>query len=177
MSEWYDIPSEEMTLEQARSVVRELRKKVAEQFAKTQNEWISVNDRLPEILEEVFVLILPEEGDITYDIGYISTGGFWDTVWHDSNEPQKVKNDFITHWMPIPNLPSDYEDADEIFDDLIKKWGHKTKCCKCGREFEIMYSTNVMCPECRYNIKNLRLKRSEKKPALHFYFEENKDET
>lgn len=38
MNEWYDIPSEEMTLEQARSAVRELRKKVAEQFANMQNE-------------------------------------------------------------------------------------------------------------------------------------------
>ena len=177
MSERYDIPSEEMTLEQARSAVRELRKKVAEQFANMQNEWVSVKDRLPEILEEVFVLILPEEWDITYDIGYINTAGYWETVWHDSREPQKAQTDFITHWMPIPKLPSDYEDADHIIDDLIKKWGHKTKCCKCGREFEIAYSTDVMCPECRHKIYSLWLKRSEKKPELHFYFEENNNET
>lgn len=126
------------------------------------SEWISVKDRLPEIGEEVFVLILPKEWDITYDIGYINSIGYWDTVWHSSQEFQSSKNDFITHWMPIPKLPSDYEDADHIFDDLLEKWGHKTKCCKCGKEFEVKHAVDALCDECRsniYSIKSLLIKR------------------
>lgn len=64
MSEWYDIPSEEMTLEQARSAVRELREKVAEQFANMQNEWISVKDRLPD--DTMKCLVYAPNGNITH---------------------------------------------------------------------------------------------------------------
>ena len=124
------------------------------------SEWISVRDRLPEIGEEVFVLILSADWGITYDIGYIHRPGFWDTVWYDSKDLQSIENDFITHWMPIPKLPSDCEDADLVFDDLLKKWGHKTKCCKCGKEFEVRHPLIAACDECRSKINSLKgLKR------------------
>ena len=90
MSEWYDIPSEEMTLEQARSAVRELRKKVAEQFANMQNEWISVNDRLPNRFEDVVVCTVSGG----FDIGYIDISDLWSIKCTDS---------IITHWMPLPS--------------------------------------------------------------------------
>lgn len=59
MNEWYDIPSEEMTLEQARSAVRELRKKVVEQFANMQNEWISVEDKTADIGKPILLYSEP----------------------------------------------------------------------------------------------------------------------
>ena len=94
MSEWYDIPSEEMTLEQARSAVKELRKKVAEQFANMQNEWISVKDRLPDKDGFYLAYYTFKDGRHACDIFYHNCCG-------------TSISSAITHWMILPESPKE----------------------------------------------------------------------
>lgn len=96
MNEWYDIPSEEMTLEQARSAVRELRKKVAEQFANMQNEWISVKDRMPD--KDGFYLAW-----YTFNDG----GHACDMFYYNVGSPISSA---ITHWTYLPEPPKENND-------------------------------------------------------------------
>lgn len=96
MSEWYDIPSEEMTLEQAQSAVRELRKKVAEQFSKMQNEWISVKDRLPE--KHGWYLVFKHRR--------FSIAEWTGDCWYNEND-LPIDDIVITHWMPLPEPPKE----------------------------------------------------------------------
>ena len=108
--DWYDIPAEEMTLEQARSAVRELRKKVAEQFAKTQNEWISVKDRPPD--DDEPVLVYAEDGVMSV-CSLVVANAFTNLknlkVW-DDNDGYDVCD--VTHWMPLPQKPESEDDSE-----------------------------------------------------------------
>ena len=101
--DWYDIPSEEMTLEQARSAVRELRKKVAEQFARTQNEWISVKDRLPEPNTWVLVYVKYTIPVFEFERGIRKRNNVIKYFYIDKF-PQTGT---ITHWMPLPEPPKE----------------------------------------------------------------------
>lgn len=66
--------------------------------------WISVEDRLPNVGEYVvcylpcsFKMIMPDICEMK--IMRIST----DNIWHEYNKPRPdIK---ITHWMPLPEVP------------------------------------------------------------------------
>lgn len=58
----------------------------------TGNEWISVNDRLPERFKDV----------LTYDLnGKIATN------WVAEENYFAYGREFVTHWMPLPEPPND----------------------------------------------------------------------
>lgn len=63
-----------------------------------QNEWISVEDRLPEFDERVFVTDGFYVGE-----GYINPSA----QWFRSNGFQRLSD--ITHWMPLPAPPEKEE--------------------------------------------------------------------
>lgn len=73
------------------------------------SEWISVEDRLPEVGEEVFI----------YSPNGLHTMGVWDTAtrtkhywcidmcaaWGYDSYREKISSSDITHWMPLPEPP------------------------------------------------------------------------
>ena len=96
MSEWYDIPSEEMTLEQVRSAVKELRKKVAEQYM-----WIDVNKQHPQQYQEVLAYILTPEGKKFYQVLQYSRKDGSDEWYLGFIRLYKSK---VTHWIPCDKI-------------------------------------------------------------------------
>ena len=71
----------------------------AEPIRTTMSEWISVKDRLPELLDEV--LLFTSEGDI------------FAGVFFERHENYTVAGDYhrffydVTHWMPLPEPPNE----------------------------------------------------------------------
>ncbi len=57
----------------------------------TKQEWISVEDRLPE--KQTAVLVCFDNDCISTD--FIASSGMWYDHWHKT----------ITHWMPLPTPP------------------------------------------------------------------------
>ena len=85
----------------------------------TVQEWISVNDRLPEMgehyqSEDVLVCIdyRPDDPDTTKD-SYVSIdhvdfncfGQGWFSCERDDPRDGEPSPYFVTHWMPMPNPP------------------------------------------------------------------------
>lgn len=85
--------------------------------------WISVNDRLPDDLEEVLILVKEtefygqyKEFSKSYFCQYIGCvdDGEWFTVWchghryikDTAKEPYSDKLE-VTHWMPLPEPPKE----------------------------------------------------------------------
>ena len=75
-------------------------------------EWISVEDRLPDIFEDYIVVVkhkyeYEDEWEYDVDVGGPALGDdgyidhFWETL-HDWNEGEECH---ITHWMPLPEPP------------------------------------------------------------------------
>lgn len=65
---------------------------------KQDNQWISVEERLPETEERV--LIVPNHVE-AYFIGFInSNNSFWHGIFADG-----IKHCEVTHWMPLPQPP------------------------------------------------------------------------
>ncbi|MEB6680408.1 DUF551 domain-containing protein [Acinetobacter lwoffii] len=66
--------------------------------------WISVDDRMPEDLDRVDLLINAERRltDCTYAHNRFYTHQFKDEYWTE------IKNN-VTHWMPVPALPAQGE--------------------------------------------------------------------
>jgi hypothetical protein len=80
-----------------------------------EDEWISVNDRLPE--EGLRVLVYAKDGArrgqaTAYQLDKV----WWGGIWGDQKEPHIDLNDecfevpdiptrYITHWMPLPEPP------------------------------------------------------------------------
>ena len=67
------------------------------------SDWISVNDRLPELGEYVFIVIEmkyehEKEIETVVDIGWLNEDGVFDMIndWHEGQQYFK-----ITHWQPI----------------------------------------------------------------------------
>lgn len=69
----------------------------------TVQEWISVNDRLPEPFVSVLVQMPGEEPFPTVREGFISKDGIWHSALYN-REPGEV-----THWKPMPQPPKDGE--------------------------------------------------------------------
>ena len=65
----------------------------------TVQEWISVDDRLPEPFVPVLVQMPGEEPFPTVREGFISNDGVWQSAMF-SREPGEV-----THWQPMPQPP------------------------------------------------------------------------
>lgn len=72
-----------------------------------KSEWISVEERLPEITETVLIAYKEKwewetEWIFDVDVGSLDiTGREWNT-YHDLYEGQELH---ITHWMPLPEPP------------------------------------------------------------------------
>ena len=62
----------------------------------TVQEWISVEDRLPEDQEEVLVCTRSKNGIRNIDKGYMAIDRF---IHRGCAE--------VTHWMPLPHLPKE----------------------------------------------------------------------
>ena len=65
----------------------------------TVQEWISVEDRLPEPFVPVLVQMPGEEPFPTVREGFISNDGIWQSAMF-RREPGEV-----THWQPMPHPP------------------------------------------------------------------------
>ena len=61
----------------------------------TLSEWISIDDRLPKIADDVIVF---SDDKCQIDIGFLMNGKWFS----DRGELHTV-----THWMPLPNPPED----------------------------------------------------------------------
>lgn len=86
-----------------------------------QPQWISVEERLPEIYEKdpdwsVTVLFMTAQGHI--HSGYRNIGrpqtSFYDDSWTppywlDESENLSFEEDEVTHWMPLPEPPEEVE--------------------------------------------------------------------
>ena len=70
--------------------------------AQTVGGWISVKDRLPE--KETLVLAL-----VQYEVGWYRMLAWRDKKgWASSQEEfSEHDGDFVTHWMPLPELPKE----------------------------------------------------------------------
>lgn len=73
------------------------------------NPWISVDDRLPEIDERVFVYIPRPDNHYNIEMAYISKGNddypYW--VLRDKSQFYSTRFHYVSHWMPLPEPPKD----------------------------------------------------------------------
>ena len=88
---------------------------VVDKFATTEQEWISVKDRLPEIGDTYLVVVKYKydwENDYTIDTDvamfhpYDNPDAYIDNRWDtyiDWDEGQQYIH--VTHWMPLPEPP------------------------------------------------------------------------
>ena len=79
-------------------IIQDLRRENAELRARVQ-EWISVDDRLPEPFVSVLVHMPGEEPFPTVHEGFISNDGIWQSAMF-RREPGEV-----THWQPLAQPP------------------------------------------------------------------------
>jgi hypothetical protein len=61
----------------------------------TLSEWISIDDRLPKIAEDVIVF---SDNKFQIDIGFRMNN-----KWHSDRGELPT----VTHWMPLPNPPTE----------------------------------------------------------------------
>ena len=64
----------------------------------TVQEWISVDDRLPEPWKQVLIYSLH---DFCESAVYIGVPGKWRVTWNH----EMLDADSVTHWMPLPEPP------------------------------------------------------------------------
>jgi hypothetical protein len=68
-------------------------------------KWISVKDRLPEVLDEVWVWVqFHATDDASGDISWLDSDGIW--------AMGSAKNYEVTHWMPLP-VPPNYDEEED----------------------------------------------------------------
>lgn len=70
---------------------------------KVQNDWISVEERLPDTIKGFCsnkVLIAQGVKDKQISFGWLRCG-----IWVNSDMNPFAKQDLITHWMPLPDKP------------------------------------------------------------------------
>ncbi len=95
--EWTQLPSEEE--------IREAYKhcKPGATFVYPQDKWISVEDRLPEINEEILIVIRSKYGrPYKIRVGIYSGNDEWED---DAERYCPGTMGVITHWMPLPEVP------------------------------------------------------------------------
>ena len=85
-------------------IIQDLRRENAKLRARVQ-EWISVEDRLPESGKES-VLIALRWGEV--DIGWCEDGRWRSEFVNEYEEGE------VTHWMPLPNPPKGVNDAESV---------------------------------------------------------------
>ena len=68
-------------------------------------EWVPVSERMPEVDE----LVLFRQEYTPNPILHL--GSWWGNYWWSENDREEVEN--ITHWLPIPMMPTKEEDNDE----------------------------------------------------------------
>lgn len=73
----------------------------------TKTEWVSVNDRLPEDISTVIVAVR-EIAKPTF-AWYADLADSWHLLEKDFI---KLKDFTVTHWIPMPELPEELENAD-----------------------------------------------------------------
>ena len=64
----------------------------------TVQEWISVDDRLPEPWKQVLIY---SRHDFCESAFYIGVPGKWRVAWNH----EMLDDDSVTHWMPLPEPP------------------------------------------------------------------------
>ena len=79
-------------------IIQDLRRENAELRARVQ-EWISVNDRLPEPYVSVLVNMPGEKPFPTVRRGFISNDGIWQSAMIRREQGE------VTHWQPMPQPP------------------------------------------------------------------------
>ena len=76
-----------------------------------QHSWISVKDRLPEITRSISsdkVIIAMGVKDKQILFGWYKKIYYDDNgVWVTSDNKPFIRQDLITHWMPLPSKPTD----------------------------------------------------------------------
>ena len=78
-------------------IIQDLRRENAELRARVQ-EWVSVDDRLPEPWKQVFIY---SRYDFCESAFYIGVPGEWRVTWNH----EMLDADSVTHWMLMPNPP------------------------------------------------------------------------
>lgn len=69
----------------------------------SEGEWISVDDRLPELLQDVLCYRGNFKGDLMNTYTYLGQG-----MWKDDyGINYSTEEDGITHWMPLPTPPKE----------------------------------------------------------------------
>lgn len=77
------------------------------------SQWISVEDRLPDIGERVFVYIPRPDNHYNIEIAHLSEGNdcpYW--VLRDKSQFYSIRCHYISHWMPFliePPMDGDTE--------------------------------------------------------------------
>lgn len=76
-----------------------------------RDQWISVEDRLPEGFRPVIVCREKVKGEYVVEQGYKDVGDWWKVYGTRTKK--------VTHWMALPELPEDlvFEDDEEDTDD------------------------------------------------------------
>lgn len=65
-------------------------------LARVSRQWISVNERLPDIGKSII---------FATKSGYAAEGEYIGDCWVQYRWTTKVKNEAVTHWMPLPEAP------------------------------------------------------------------------
>jgi len=77
------------------------------------SEWISVNDRLPEMSTLVALLSTfthLNTGDEGFECNWAGAGWLYPhghNYWHVIGEIRAIRLDSVTHWMPLPPPPEE----------------------------------------------------------------------
>ena len=93
-------------------IIQDLRRENAKLRARVQ-EWISVNDRLPEesgLYITFGCTAVPVRLPHNFDKDMGKFGVWWDYDTDGKKHPRYrfIEAEDITHWMPIPEKPKDY---------------------------------------------------------------------
>lgn len=90
--------------------IGELTEKVV-QLEAAQSKWISVEERLPDNHGDFLTKIHCEKGDWIEVNTFDHTEKEW---WHDTGDRTEEATEFVTHWMPLPELPKELNDNGKI---------------------------------------------------------------